>query len=341
MTDRMRVAVVGYGQVAALHARIIGGQGHLLEWVIGRRPDQTRAFGTEFGFARHGTDLDAALADAAVDAVVLCTPNDQHAGQARACLQAGKHVLVEIPLAMSYPQARELAALARTRDLTLMVAHTHRYQGAMRQLRELVVNGDVTFCSVISRYLLMRRRNVGSTGYVRSWTDSLLWHHANHALDIVLWLLGVAEPGQAEIASMLALPDSNLRTPFDLSLIVRTRTDQLGTVAMSYNNDASLVYDFYLTGAGRSYAIENGTLRDRTGVLYDASAEQEADTDRVLQDQEFFAAIRAGRPALTSAEAVFPALELLQRVQDSYDAWRPADATHQTPTVRPPSTVRM
>lgn len=322
----MKVAIVGYGQVATQHTRIIGAEGHTLAWLIGRLPDRAAAFAATFGFARHGTDLQQALADPALDAVIVCSPNGQHAGQARACLDAGKHVLVEIPLAMSYAEGRHLADLARSRGLTLMVAHTHRYQGAMRQVRDMVENGDEAFGNIIGRYLLMRRRNVGSSGYVRSWTDSLLWHHANHALDMVLWLLGVDEPGQAEISSMLALPDPNQGTPLDLSLTLRTRRDQLGVVAMSYNNDAPLLYDFYLTGGGRSFAIENGQLRDRSGVLYDPTDEQASDLDRVLQDREFFDAIRSGRPPATSADAVLPALELLQRAQDSYDAWRPAGA---------------
>lgn len=328
MTRKLGIAVVGYGGIAELHTRITAQEGHTLKWLIGRRADPSAAFAAKHGFAHHGTDLQQALADPEVDAVVLCTPNDQHAGQAHQCLAAGKHVLVEIPLAMSLTEGEQLAALARSTGLTLMVAHTHRYLGAMRRVRERVLGGEMRFDHIIARYLLLRRDNIGSSGYVRSWTDSLLWHHAQHSTDMVLWLLGVGESSHVNVTFMQALPDPLRGTPLELSIVLRTDQDQIGTIATSYNNDIGQVYDYFLTGPGESLAIEQNVLRNREGILFDLGTDSAEPDCRVLQNREFFAAVREERPAAISADSVLPTLRVLQRVQDMYDEHVPAGATH-------------
>jgi 2-hydroxy-4-carboxymuconate semialdehyde hemiacetal dehydrogenase len=320
MVDGLHVAVVGYGQIARSHTRILAGEGHHLDWLIGRVPERTAAFAAEHGYARHGTSLEAALRDPAVEAVVLCTPSEQHAAQTAACLAAGKHVLVEIPLAMSYIEGRGLAETARRKGLTLMVAHTHRFGGAVRRARERIASGQLTLLSATARYMFLRRENVGASGYVRSWTDNLLWHHGQHATDLVLWLVGVGAPGQVKVSAVLAPPDPNLGIPLDLSLAMRTARGQIGTVAMSYNSHVSL-YDYVLVGVEDTLLVEQGVLRNREGVLYDPR--QDGSDERnggLLQDREFVAAVREGRPAAVDAAAVLPALEVLQRAQDAYEA---------------------
>ncbi|HVG97452.1 MAG TPA: Gfo/Idh/MocA family oxidoreductase [Chloroflexota bacterium] len=334
MVDGLHVAVVGYGQIARSHTRILAGEGHHLDWLIGRVPERTAAFAAEHGYARHGTSLEEALRDPAVEAVVLCTPSEQHAAQTAACLAAGKHVLVEIPLAMSYIEGRGLAETARRKGLTLMVAHTHRYGGAVRRARERIESGQLTLLSATARYMFLRRENVGASGYVRSWTDNLLWHHGQHATDLVLWLLGVDAPGQVEVNALLAPPDAHLGIPLDLSLVMRTAKGQIGTVAMSYNSHVS-VYDYVLVGAEDTLLIEQGVLRNRDGVLYDPrSDESDERNSGVLQDREFVAAVRAGRPTAIDASAVLPALEVLQRAQDAYDAGAAGGARGAPPAGR-------
>jgi 2-hydroxy-4-carboxymuconate semialdehyde hemiacetal dehydrogenase len=315
----LHLAVAGYGQTAGIHTRIFAGDGHHLDWLIGRLPERARAFATEHGYARHSTDLRHALEDPAVDAVVLCTPSHLHAEQAAACLDAGKHVLVEIPLAMSYAEGFRLAQTARRRKLTLMVAHGHRYQAAMRQVRERIVSGQLTLHSISARYLLLRQENVGSGGYVRSWTDSLLWHHGQHMTDIVLWLLGVSEPGQVEVASISAPPDRRTGIAMDISLGLRTWRDQIASISLSYNSRVN-IYDYVLIGHEDTLLIENGTLRNSERVLYSPKSAEKPAESWLLQDREFAAAVHEGRPAAINAESVLPALEVLQTAQNAYAA---------------------
>lgn len=328
MTTPLRVAVVGYGQIARSHTRSFKQDGHELRWLIGRVPEKTAAFAQEHGYTQHSTSLDDALSDEAVDAVVLCTPSEQHAEQTERALMAGKHVLVEIPLAMTYPEGKRLADLARETGKTVLVAHTHRYQGAMQRAKQMITSGQLTLHNVVARYMFLRRENIGANGYVRSWTDNLLWHHGQHATDMCLWLLGVEQPGQVEVTSMLALPNAHLDIPLDLTLVMRTERDQLATVAMSYNSHISL-YDYVLIGEEDTLLINNGVLSNREGVLYDPKQDQSENRNSgLLQNREFVNAIREGRQPSASADSVLPALEALQKAQDAYDSWRPEGKKH-------------
>ena len=328
MSDALRIAVVGYGQIARSHTRIMGREGHALRWLIGRVPERTEAFAREHGYEMHSTNLADALSDPDVDAVILCTPSEQHADQTEQCLNAGKHVLVEIPLAMSYAEGQRLAHQARVVERTVMVAHTHRYQGAIRRAKAKIDGGELMLHSVIARYMFLRRENVGASGYVRSWTDNLLWHHGQHATDMCLWLLGVEMPGEVDVTSMLALPDKDLDVPLDLSLVLRTKHDQLATVSMSYNSHISL-YDYVLIGVEDTLVVENGVLRNREGVLYDPKEDQAEEKNAgILQNREFVSAIREHRQPAISADAVLPALDVLQQAQNSYDSWRQDKGSH-------------
>ncbi|MBT2408175.1 MULTISPECIES: Gfo/Idh/MocA family protein [unclassified Streptomyces] len=316
MSDALRIAVVGYGQVARLHAEITLAESQILHRVVGRDPDRTAAFAKEFDIAHHGTSLDEALTDDAVDAVILGSPNDVHADQARRCILAGKPVLVEIPLAMSAGGAHELADLARARGVTVMVAHTHRYLTGLRGLLGDVAAGTRRFDSVLARYLILRRDRVGSSGYVRSWTDDLLWHHMNHSTDMTLGLLGITDASTVDVQVAHTRPDPTSGKPLDITLTMTTEDGRVGTVVGSYTNETPQVCDYYLAGAGRTVFVEMNVVRDRDGVAYDPDEHPEDEEDRVLQNREFFAATRANRPAAISPDTILPAMDVLQRAQD-------------------------
>jgi len=93
--------------------------------------------------ARLFSDWEEMLRDAALDAVAIATPVGTHFEIARQSLRAGKHVLVEKPLATNSAEARQLIELAAEKGLTLMVDHTFVYTGAVRKMRQLIADGDV------------------------------------------------------------------------------------------------------------------------------------------------------------------------------------------------------
>jgi hypothetical protein len=143
-----------------------------------------------------------------------------------------------------------------------------------------------------------------------------------------LWLLGVDRPGEVEVTSMLALPDKDLDVPLDLSLVMRTGRDQLATVSMSYNCHVNL-YDYVLIGVEDTLVVDNGVLRNRDGVLYDPKEDQsEEKSAGLLQNREFVSAIRERRQPAISADAVLPALDVLQQAQNADDDWRRDKGSH-------------
>ncbi|NDF08731.1 MAG: gfo/Idh/MocA family oxidoreductase, partial [Proteobacteria bacterium] len=322
--DRLGLAVVGYGMTATSHTRTFGADGHHLRWLIGRVPERAAAFANEYGYGKHGTDLEAALNDRSVDAVILCTPSEQHEAQALACLDAGKHVLIEIPVAMSAAGAARVADRTRASGLSAMVAHTHRYHPGIRTAHAEIAAGRLSLSNIVARYMFLRRENVGASGYRRSWTDNLLWHHGCHATDLVMHLLGASSSAQVEVASIIATPDASVGAPLDLSIVLRTADDRLATIAMSYNAHLSR-YDYVLIGREDTMEIRDGNLKERHGVPAEVPGADTANSPSpvVLQNREFHASILEGRPPSISPDSVLPAMEVLQIAQDAADALAP------------------
>jgi 2-hydroxy-4-carboxymuconate semialdehyde hemiacetal dehydrogenase len=315
----MNVGLIGYGSIAAEHARAIAalretpaGRDLRLAGVMGRLPEPTAAFARDWGMARATTDLDALLADPGLDAVVVCSPTERHAAQAERALRAGKHVLCEIPLATSLAETDRLIALAAGADRRLMVCHTQRYHPALIEARRMVTAGDLRPHAFVGRYLFGRRENVNWKGRRRSWTDDLLWHHGCHAVDAALWLLGATE---ATVAAQVAPPGGPLAIPMDLGVVLRTPAGQVATVAMSYNTHLP-AHDYLLIGEETTVLFADDRLRGPDGVLVEARGDRAHDAI-VRQDAEFFAAVREGREPAVSGTAVRPAMAALQAVQDA------------------------
>lgn len=308
----MNAAIIGYGTTANSHARMLQQEGLVLESVVGRLPDQTAAFAHHHGFRHHTTDLAETLARPDLDVVVICSPSAAHAEQTEQALLAGKHVLVEIPLAMSYADAERLVRLAAERDRILMVAHTHRYGAAIQEVKRRITAGELTVRHIISRYVFLRRENVDWTGRRRSWTDNLLWHHGCHATDMCLWLLGETAPGRVAVTAQVAQPDANMGIPMDLSILLRTEGDAQASVNMSYNSHLSL-YDYLIIGDQTSLSVSDGKLIGKDGVILDP-AQAPGPSPQVQQDREFLAAVREQRPPAISGASVLPAMWALQQV---------------------------
>lgn len=324
----MNICMVGYGSIARAHVQALTQEGVTLHTVMGRLPEATAAFAAEHGFRHHTTDLEAALSDPKIDLVVITSPSDLHALQAARALRAGKHALVEIPLAMSLTEADALDRLAREQRRCLMVCHTQRYYPALLEARRWIAEGKLRVHHVLTRYGFLRRENINWQGRRRSWTDNLIWHHGGHAVDTSLWLLGAEE---VSVTSQVALPSRHLDIPLDLDVLMRTPQDQLIAVSMSYNTRIAL-NEYLLIGEETTLRATNTSLTSPDGVLFDGATEPESELDPIRrQDREFLTAIREGRAPAISAAAVRPAMAALQAVQDQYEAWRPSGAMHPIP----------
>ncbi|MHB1133443.1 MAG: Gfo/Idh/MocA family protein [Chloroflexota bacterium] len=318
----MNISMVGYGSIARLNLEALLEKGARPHSVVGRLAEPTADFAREFGFAQHTTDLGEALADPEVEAVVICTPNELHAEQVRQALEANKHVLCEIPLAMSLVEVDELASLAKARDRRLMVCHTQRFWPNRARAHEIIAAGQITPWHVVYRHLMLRRDTINWMGRERSWVDNLLWHHGCHSVDMALWLLGADE---VETTSEAAHPRQAHGNPMDVGIVMRTPADQLATVALSYNSHYQ-IKDCQVIGAEETLYIDEARLRNSQGLLYEPPAGANImDLARRLQAEEFIAAVREGREPATGVPSVRPAYVVLQSVQDKLNARLSAD----------------
>ena len=200
LTVPLQVALVGYGFVGRIfHAPLIASvDGLQLRTVVSGHPDTVHA---DFPDVTVAPELRVALADAAVDLVVIATPNALHAPQAHAALDAGKHVVVDKPFTVTVDEAEGLIAHAERAGRILSVFHNRRYDSDFRTLRSLLsggVLGDVTqFESHFDRF----RLEVKDRWRERPGPGTGLWYDLGpHLLDQALQLFGTPLGITADIA---------------------------------------------------------------------------------------------------------------------------------------------
>src|SRR5689334_13410528 len=139
----IKVALAGAGAFGIKHLDGIRNiDGVEVVSLIGRELDKTREVATKYGIAHVTTELGESLARPDVDAVILCTPTQMHAAQGIACLKAGKHVQVEIPLADSLADAEEVVRMQKETGLVAMCGHTRRFNPSHQFVHRRIAAGE-------------------------------------------------------------------------------------------------------------------------------------------------------------------------------------------------------
>jgi predicted dehydrogenase len=144
VTAALRVAVIGYGYWGPnLVRNFAAGPRTKVTAIVDGNPARRQLAQGQYPYLRVLEDAATAIADPEVDAVAIATPIFSHYDLAKRALEAGKHVLVEKPLAPSVAQAEELSLLAEKQRRVLMVDHTFVYTGAVRKIRDLIAKGEL------------------------------------------------------------------------------------------------------------------------------------------------------------------------------------------------------
>ncbi|WP_159499915.1 Gfo/Idh/MocA family protein [Microbacterium sp. 18062] len=138
----LRVAIVGTGMIARVHARAARAAGEQVLGVLGSSSSRSQETAQQWRLPRGYADLDALLRDAP-DVVHICTPNALHADQVRTVIAAGSHVVCEKPLATTRAEATELAALAREAGVVAAVPFVYRYHPMVREVRARRGRGEL------------------------------------------------------------------------------------------------------------------------------------------------------------------------------------------------------
>lgn len=312
----LRIALLGDGSMAGEHATVLAELGCRVHVVLGAKPARARGFAGRHHIERWTTSLDQVIGDPHVDAVIIASPNDQHSAQAIAAATGGKHVLCEVPLATSLPEASTVADRAVAAGVATMVCQTQRYLPAVTRLRLMRESGQLDPLQVVSITGLRRRQaeNIGWQGAPRDWIDSLIWHHGSHALDTALWLL--ADPVESVRAST-ARPDPGNGLPLDVSICLETRSGRLATLTLSYSARPAVNELLVIAEEGTQW-VSDGVWRDDpgTGPPADPAAGHRAFRAAVTaQDRGFIEAARGRELPVPAPADLLPMFELLADVE--------------------------
>ena len=181
----MRIGILGYGAVAAVHSKAFHNSGADLRIIFGPDDEKAKAFAENNQIARWTANMESMFEEC--DGVVVASPSDLHLGQALAALRAGRHCLVELPPCSSAIEARLLWDVARESKVVVRCAHTSRFLEPFALVEEWV-QADALGEIVHVTY----RRSIPPRK--RSWIDDAILHHAAHPLDLLLKWFGKLEP---------------------------------------------------------------------------------------------------------------------------------------------------
>ncbi|MEV4194694.1 Gfo/Idh/MocA family protein [Streptomyces toxytricini] len=332
--EPLGVAVVGAGYWGPnLVRNFQASPAFRLRWLCDLDADRARRVLGGYSTVQATSDYAAVLADPAVDAVAVATPAGTHLDVALAALRAGKHVLVEKPLAATYEEGLRLVTEAEERGLTLMCDHTYCYTPAVARIRELVRSGELGEIQFVDSVRI-------NLGLVQKDVD-VLWDLAPHDLSVLDFVLpddvrpvAVAAHGADPIGAGQSCV-AYLTLQLDTGAIAHVHVNWLSPVkvrtTMVGGSKRTLVWDD-LNPSQRVAVYDRGVdltapqeLREdqrrdalvsyRTGdMVAPALGEKEALRTMV---EEFAAAVRHRRPALTDGRAGLQVLDILEAASRS------------------------
>ena len=280
--------------------------------VMATSMEKANGVADQFGVPARYDDYQAMLAHDGLDAVILATPTQLHAAQGLAAMQAGKHVLIEIPMADSLADSEQLLAMQKQTGLVGMAGHVRRFNPSHQWVHSKITAGDLAIQQMDVQTYFFRRTNMNAKGEPRSWTDHLLWHHACHTIDLFMYQTG--EP-VAGVYAVQGPQHPDLGIAMDMSILMKTPTGKLCTLSLSFNNDGPL-------GTFFRYICDKGTYIARYDDLFDGR-EEPIDVSKVdvsmngieLIDREFVAAIQEGREPNGSLAQCLPAMQVMHEIE--------------------------
>jgi predicted dehydrogenase len=327
--DVIQVGLIGYGYWGPNLARNLADTDGTCLRAIADARDDARAQAAR----RHpGVTV---VADAAhliergdIDAVVIATPLAAHHALAAAAINAGKHVLVEKPLAASRRQAEELAELAAARGVRLMVDHTFVYTGAVRAMRSMIERGDLGELL----YLDSVRVNLG----LFQQDSNVVWDLATHDLAIMDYLVDARPVAVSAVGARLAgFEHENIAyitVHFDSGLLCHFHVNWLAPVKIRQmligGRQRMLVYDdmepsekIRVYDKGVDFDVQDEQTRRQILVSYRTGDMHAPRLDRrealALVAREFADAIAQRRDPLTGAAAGVRVVSMLEAAERS------------------------
>lgn len=316
--QKVRIALVGAGAFGIKHLDGLKNIDNAeVTYIVSSTKEKAQEVANKYGVPHATGELNEALASSEVDAVILCTPTQMHAPQTLACLKAGKHVQVEIPLSDNLAGAEEVLKLQQEKKLVAMVGHTRRFNPSHQWIHNKIVAGELSIQQMDVQTYFFRRKNINALGQPRSWTDHLLWHHAAHTVDLFQYQTG-SKVVKANAVQGPIHPE--LGIAMDMSIQLQAENGAICTLSLSFNNDGPL-------GTFFRYICDNGTYIARYDDLV-TGKEETVDVSKVavsmngieLQDREFVSAIIEGREPNSSVASVIECYRTLAALEKQLSA---------------------
>lgn len=280
--------------------------------LIGPRTEFRQTLAAQYGIPHTDDSLETALTLRDATAVVLATPTPLHAQQAEMCMNAGKHVAIEIPAGQSWPEVEALCRKKTETGLICSIGHTRRYNPPHQWIKAKTEAGDFSLQHMDVQTFFFRRENLNALGEPRDWTDHLLWHHAAHSVDLFMYQTG--EPiVRANILEGPHHPDLNIA--MDMSIQLQSASGALLSLSLSFNNDGPLGTVFRYIGDSGTYIASYDDLTDGRGVPIDLGAQFISKDGIELQNRDFVNAIRDGTDTCSSILSVRPCYEVLRDLE--------------------------
>ena len=318
MSKTIKVALAGAGAFGIKHLDGIKNiDGVEVVSLISRDLEKTKEVAAKYGIGHVTTDLADSLSLPEVDAVILCTPTQMHAQQAIACMKAGKHVQVEIPLCDMLKEGEEVLQVQKETGLVAMCGHTRRFNPSHQWVNKKIKAGEFNIQQMDVQTYFFRRTNMNALGQPRSWTDHLLWHHAAHTVDLFAYQAGSPIVKANAIQGPI---HKDLGIAMDMSIQLKAANGAICTLSLSFNNDGPLGTFFRYIGDSGTYIARYDDLVNGKEEKIDVSKVDVSMNGIELQDREFFAAIREGREPNGSVAQVLPCYKVLHELEQQLNA---------------------
>ena len=314
----MKVIVAGQGAFGIKHLEAIQNIPDIeVVSLAGGSPAGTEEVAKRFKIPHWTGDLAESLKQPGVEAAILTTPTQMHARQGEQCMRAGKHVMIEIPVADTLKDTERLVQVQEETGVIAMGGHTRRFNPSHQWIRKRILSGELKIQSMDVQTFFFRRTNMNAAGKPRSWTDHLLWHHACHTVDLFQYQTGET----AHRANALQGPlHPELKIAMDMSIQLKVPGGAVCTLALSFNNKGPLGTFFRYICDNGTYIARYDELVDGDNKPIDLTGVAVSNNGIELQDREFFAAIKENREPNASIHQVLGAMQTLDRLEKSIEA---------------------
>ena len=318
----MKICVAGQGAFGQKHLDALKRIPEVeVTSLVGGNQDATAEVAKKYGIPHFTGDLGEGIKRA--DAVILTTPTQMHFRQGEQVMRAGKHVLIEIPIADSVSDSERLVAIAKETGVTAMAGHVRRFNPSHQWVHNKTKTGELKVLQMDVQTYFFRRTNMNAAGKPRSWTDHLLWHHAAHTVDLFQYQAGETVSDCYAVQGPI---HPQLGIAMDMGIVMRTPSGAICNLSLSFNNDGPI-------GSFFRYICDNGTYNAYYDDLVDGKknpidlSKVDVSMDGIeLEDREFIAAIKAKREPNASLAQVLPAMKVLGRLEQVVDPQRRAHA---------------